>query len=371
WQKLLKLRLEMAANAGLADYRAYRWQEMNRFDYTPENCRQFGQAIEQTVVPAAARVYARRAGQLGLPALKPWDTEVDPLGRAPLKPFTTDAQFRDGVLSILQRVAPLVGDYFQKMMQAGALDLMNRKDKAPGGYCASYDAEKLPFIFMNAVGLHGDVMTLVHESGHATHNFQSQHLPWFQQRHAGLEFAEVASMGMELLAAPYFAQSQGGFYSDADARRALSENLEKDVQFWPYMAVVDGFQHWVYENPQAAMEPANCDREWTSLWQRLMQGVDWTGLDDVLATGWQRKLHIFLEPFYYVEYGLAQLGAIQVWANALEDQQTAVAAYLKALALGGTKSLPELYAAAGAKFAFDAGTLGSLIRLIEEQLAKN
>jgi len=369
WQKLLKLRLQMAANAGFSDYRAYRWQEMNRFDYTPENCEQFQQAIEAAVVPAASRIYARRAKKLGLATLKPWDQDVDPQGRSPLAPFATDEEFRAGVLSILKRVNPEVGVYFRKMMDGGTLDLMNRKDKAPGGYCASYDTAKLPFIFMNAVGLHGDVMTLVHESGHATHNFQALHLPWFQQRHAGLEFAEVASMGMELLAAPYFAKSQGGFYSEADASRALVENLEKDVQFWPYMAVVDGFQHWVYENPQAAMEPANCDRQWTALWNRLMPGVDWTGFEDVVATGWHRKLHIFQVPFYYVEYGLAQLGATQVWANALKDQQAAVGAYLKALALGGTKSLPELYAAAGAKFAFDAGTLGNIITLIEEKLA--
>jgi oligoendopeptidase F len=369
WQKLLKLRLEMAQNAGFPDYRAYRWLDMCRFDYTPENCRQFGQAIEQAVVPAAARINARRAKRLGLATLKPWDQDVDPLGRAPLAPFKGVEEFKAGVHSILRQVDPQFGRYFEAMVKGGSLDLENRKNKAPGGYCSTYEAEKLPFIFMNAVGLHGDVMTLIHESGHASHNFEAHVLPWFQQRHAGLEFAEVASMGMELLAAPYFAKSKGGFYSDADAARALGDNLEKDVQFWPYMAVVDGFQHWVYENPQAAMEPANCDRQWTSLWHRLMSGVDWTGFDEVVATGWQRKLHIFLEPFYYVEYGLAQLGACQVWANALRDQAAAVASYRQALAFGGTKSLPELYAAAGAKFAFDAGTLGNIIALIEEKLA--
>jgi oligoendopeptidase F len=369
WQKLLKLRLQMAANAGFSDYRAYRWQEMHRFDYTPENCKQFQLAIEQAAVPAATRIYERRAKQLGLAALKPWDKEVDPLGRAPLAPFKDVEEFKAGVRSILTRVDPQVGTYFDTMVKEGTLDLENRKNKAPGGYCATYDAAKLPFIFMNAVGLHRDVMTLIHESGHASHSFEAQHLPWFQQRHAGLEFAEVASMGMEHLAAPYFAKSAAGFYSDEDAARAMTENLQKDVLFWPYMAVVDGFQHWVYENPQAAIEPANCDKQWTSLWNRLMTGVDWSGFEDVVATGWQRKLHIFLVPFYYVEYGLAQLGAAQVWANALKDQAVAVAAYRKALALGGTKSLPDLYVAAGAKFAFDAGTLGTVIKLIEEKLA--
>jgi oligoendopeptidase F len=369
WQKFMKLRLQMAANAGFPDYRSFRWQEMHRFDYTPENCKQFQQAIEKAVVPAATRIYARRAKQLGLATLKPWDQDVDPLGRPPLAPFKNVDEFKAGVHSILKRVDPNVGRYFETMMKEGTLDLENRKNKAPGGYCSTYDAAKLPFIFMNAVGLHGDVMTLVHESGHASHNFETQRLPWFQQRHAGLEFAEVASMGMELLAAPYFAKAAGGFYSQEDAVRALTENLEKDVQFWPYMAVVDGFQQWVYENPQAAMEPANCDKQWTSLWNRLMPGVDWSGFQNVVATGWQRKLHIFLVPFYYVEYGLAQLGACQVWANALKGQASAVANYRKALTLGGTKSLPELYAAAGAKFAFDASTLGGIIKLIEEKLA--
>jgi len=370
WRKLLKLRLAMAANAGYPDYRAFRWQEMHRFDYTPENCRQFQQAIEQAVVPAATRISARRAKQMGLEALKPWDLDVDPLGREPLAPFKGVDEFKAGVASILNRVDPQVGGYFQTMMKEGTLDLENRKNKAPGGYCTSYDTLRLPFIFMNAVGLHGDVMTLIHESGHATHVFEARPLKWHQQRHSGLEFAEVASMGMELLAAPYFAKSKGGFYSDADAARALTENLEKDVQFWPYMAVVDGFQQWVYENPEAAMESANCDRQWTTLWHRLMKGVDWSGVEDVVVTGWHRKLHIFQVPFYYVEYGLAQLGACQVWANALKDQPSAVANYRKALALGGTASLPVLYAAAGAKFAFDAETLGAIIRLIEGRLAE-
>jgi oligoendopeptidase F len=368
WQKLLKLRLAMAANAGFSDYRAFRWQEMHRFDYTPDNCKQFQQAIEQAVVPAATRVYARRAKRMELAALKPWDLDVDPQGREPLAPFRNVDEFKSGVSSILSQVDPQVGSYFQTMMKEGSLDLENRKNKAPGGYCTSYATLKLPFIFMNAVGLHGDVMTLIHESGHATHVFEARPLPWQQQRHAGLEFAEVASMGMELLAAPYFAKSKGGFYTDDEAARASTENLEKDVQFWPYMAVVDGFQQWVYENPKAAMEPANCDKQWTSLWNRFMTGVDWSGFEDVVATGWHRKLHIFQVPFYYVEYGLAQLGATQVWANALKDQASAVANYRKALALGGTRSLPELYAAAGAKFAFDAGTLGAIIKLIEEKL---
>ncbi len=370
WRKLLKLRCQMAANAGFADYRAFRWQEMFRFDYTADDCKQFHQAIEAAAVPAATRIYQRRGRQLGLEVLRPWDLDVDPQGRPALTPFQDTRQFTAGVHTILQKVDSRLGGYFETMMAEQLLDLENRNNKAPGGYCATLDTVKRPFIFMNAVGLHGDVMTLIHESGHACHSFEASRLPYHQQRQVGLEFAEVASMGMELLAAPYFAKAAGGFYTEAEAGRALAENLEKDVLFWPYMAVVDGFQHWVYENPQAAMEPANCDRQWTGLWHRFMAGVDWTGFEDVLETGWHRKLHIFMEPFYYVEYGLAQLGAAQVWANALKNQSAAVAAYRKALALGGTKSLPELYAAAGAKFSFDSGTLSMVVNLIEEKLAQ-
>jgi oligoendopeptidase F len=369
WQKLLKARVQMAANAGKKDFREFRWQEMLRFDYTPAHAAQFQSAIESAVAPAAARVYDRRRTQMGLDVLKPWDMGVDPQGRDPLRPFSDPAQFRSGTGSILERVDPKVGGYFRVMLAEKLLDLENRKDKAPGGYCASLETAKQPFIFMNAVGLHGDVMTLIHEGGHAVHSFESSRLPYSQQRMVGLEFAEVASMGMELLAEPYFEKAQGGFYSADEARRARTQNLEGIVLFWPYMAVVDAFQHWVYGNPDAAMEPANCDREWTELWKRFMPGADWTGFEDIVATGWQRKLHIFIEPFYYIEYGLAQMGACQVWANALKDQAGSVAAYLRALALGGTKSLPELYAAAGARFAFDAATLGSIVGLIEQRLS--
>ena len=370
WRQLLALRLDVARNAGFGDYRSYRWQDMLRFDYTPEDCRQFQRAIETAVVPAASRIYGQRRKRLGVDKLRPWDLDVDPLGRPPLKPFETIDQFKTGVHSMLTRVDAGLGGYFKTMMDEQLLDLDNRKNKAPGGYCTSFEAAKRPFIFMNAVGLHGDVMTLVHEGGHAVHSFEADRLPWFQQRQVGLEFAEVASMGMELLAAPYFGKDRGGFYSAADAARAYADNLERNILFWPYMAVVDSFQHWAYENPAEAMEPQNCDRKWADLTRRFMPGIDWTGFEDVLATGWHRKLHIHQVPLYYVEYGLAQLGACQVWANALKDQAAAVAAYKRALALGGTKSLPELFAAAGARFAFDAASLQSVVSLMETKLEK-
>lgn len=368
WQRYLKLRLQLAGNAGFGDYRSYRWQELLRFDYTPENSKQFQQAIEAAVVPAATRVYERRRRQLGLKTLRPWDLDVDPLGRAALAPFKTIERFKSGVHAMLTRVDAGLGGYFRTMMDEKLLDLDNRKNKAPGGYCTSFEAAQRPFIFMNAVGLHGDVMTLVHEAGHACHSFAASRLPYYQQRQVGLEFAEVASMGMELLASPYFGRDSGGFYSKDEAARAYADNLERDILFWPYMALVDAFQHWVYENPADAMEPVNCDRKWTELSDRFMPGVDWSGFEDELATGWHRKLHIHQAPLYYVEYGLAQLGACQVWANALKDQAAAVTAYKDALALGGMKSLPELFSAAGARFAFDADTLRTVVSLMEAKL---
>ena len=233
------------------------------------------------------------------------------------------------------------------MRREKLLDLGNRKGKAPGGYCTQFQVAKRPFIFANAVGLHDDVQTLLHEAGHAFHAFEASHLPYYQQWDVSMEFAEVASMGMELLAAPYLPAQEDSFYSEPEAARARVEHLEGLILFWPYMAVVDAFQHWVYENHAAAADAKNCDAKWAELWRRFMPGVDWSGLDNEMMTGWHRKLHIYHYPFYYVEYGLAQLGAVQVWRNALEDQSDAVAHYRAALSLGGTVPLPELYAAAG------------------------
>jgi oligoendopeptidase F len=221
---------------------------------------------------------------------------------------------------------------------------------------------------MNAVGLSSDVRTLLHESGHAFHNFERFTLPYAQQRIPGLEFAEVASMAMELLASPYLSGPSGGLYSQADADRFRLAHLENILAFWPYMAVVDAFQHWVYTHHAAASDLAACDAQWLELWQRFIPGVDWSGLDAEAMTGWQRKPHIHRYPFYYVEYGLAQLGAVQVWRNALRDPAQALESYRRALRLGGTASLPDLYQACEAKLAFDAQTLGEAVRLVEETI---
>ncbi len=365
WVRLMDARQQLAANAGRKDYRDYRWQQSLRFDYTPEDCHRFCQAIEQVVVPAAARLFEKRRQRLGLPSLRPWDLDVDLLGRAPLKPFQSIEELIEKTGAIFRQLDPTLGDYFQIMRQEKLMDLVNRKGKAPGGYCIDYPLVRRPFIFANFVGLQDDVQTLFHESGHAFHVFETSRLPYYHQMQVGMEMAEVASMSMELLAAPYLSADHQGFYSPGEAARARIEHMEVIIRFWPYMAVVDQFQHWAYEHPEQASDPDRCDACWSELWRRYMVGVDWSGLEDAMATGWQRKAHIFQQPFYYIEYGMAQLAAIQVWRNAVENQSEAVSHYRNALSLGATRPLPELYQAAGARFSFDAATLQSSIDLLE------
>jgi oligoendopeptidase F len=281
-----------------------------------------------------------------------------------LRPFESMAELEAKTSAIFHAVDPQLGEYFEIMRREGLLDLDNRKNKAPGGYCTEFPITGCPFIFANSIGVHDDVQTLLHEGGHAFHLFESAALPYGWHIQIPWEFLEVASMSMELLAAPYLTVDYGGFYTPSQAARARIEHLERSLLFWPYMAVVDAFQHWVYENPSEAIYTENCDSAWSDLWQRFMPGVDWSGLEQEMCTGWQRKAHIHTDPFYYVEYGLAQLGATQVWANALRDQAGAVAAYRRALALGDTASLPELFSAAGARFAFDTGALSEAVDLI-------
>lgn len=370
WANYLQVRRQIAANAGKPDYRSYRWQQLLRFDYTPEDCLRFHQAIEEAVVPAAWRVYERRRQKLGLASLRPWDLDVDPLHRPPLRPYQTTEELVDRTGAIFRQVDPRLGEYFQMMARDGLLDLENRKNKAPGGYCTDFAVMRQPFIFMNGVGLHEDVQTLLHEGGHAFHVFETRPIRLAQQLQVPMEFAEVASMSMELLASPYLEARLGGFYSAQDAARARIEHLENNILFWPYMAVVDAFQHWAYAAPEQASDPARCDASWGRLWERFMPGVDWSGLEEECKTGWHRKLHIFTAPFYYVEYGLAQLGAVQVWRNSLRDQAAAVRQYRQGLALGGSVALPQLYQAAGARLAFDRETLAEAVQLMESRISE-
>lgn len=368
WTELLALRQEIAANAGYADYRAYAWVSRLRFDYTPEDSLRFHDAIEEVVTPAVKKILERQRQRLGVDTIRPWDLAVETSGSTPLRPFSEEEEFIEKSAAIFHKLDPQLGDYFDLMRDGDYLDLMSRKNKRPGGYCASYPVSKRPFIFMNSVGVNDNVRTLTHEAGHAFHAFEKFNLPYQQQRAVTAEFNEVASMAMELLTTPFWSQSQGGYYSETDAARARIEHLEKIVQFWAYMAVVDGFQHWAYTHAEEAAHPANCDAAWSALWDRFMGAEDWSGLEDYKATGWHRKLHIFTYPFYYVEYGMAQLGSVQIWANMLKDQPRALAAYKESLALGGTRSLPDLYAAAGAKFEFTAETLRPAIDLLMQTI---
>ena len=367
WARMLMLRNEIASNADFASYRDYRWQELLRLEYTPDDCLEFHEAIESKVVPVASSVLERRCEALGVESLRPWDLNVDKFGRDPLEPFVEVEELIHKASNIFHAVDPVLGGHFDRMNADGLLDLDNREGKAPGGYAEYFLATRQPFIFMNAVGMDWDVQTILHEGGHAFHIYESAELPYVQQLEIPAEFAEVASMGMELLSAPYLTTANGGYYSEADAARSRIKHLEGIVLFLPYMAVVDAFQHWVYRS----MEPPSaeeCDEKWAQLWDRFRPGIDWSGLEVQKRTGWHRILHLYIYPFYYVDYGLAQLGAIQVWKNAMADQPGAVRRYRQALALGGTAPLTELYRAAGAKLAFDEETVGETIALVETTL---
>src|SRR5690606_12077197 len=274
---------------------------------------------EAVVVPAAERIYASKRAKLGLDRLRPWDVAVDASGKPQLRPYRQQDELVQGSLNIFQHVDPALARHCATVAEVNLLAPDTRSGKALGGYCATLTWRKRPFIFMNGVGIHDDVQTMLHEAGHAFHVFESSRLPLVWQANAPMEFCEVASMSMELLAAPYLTEDRGGFYTASEAARARIEHLEGIITFLPYMAVVDAFQHWVYTHSEQALDPANCDAAWDKLWQRFIPEVDWSGYEDGRKTGWHRKPHIFGSPFYYIEYGMAQIGALQVWRNSLTD----------------------------------------------------
>ena len=370
WGKLMDVRLQLAENADKKDYRDFSWQQRVRLDYEPADSLQFVDAVEEVVVPAAARVYDRYQERMGLERLRPWDVidNRSTMDFPVLEAFETEDEFTSRVSGIYRKLDPVLGEYFDLMREENLLDLVNRQGKGPGAFCTSFPTQKRPFIFMNAVGLATDVRTLFHESGHAFHFFERTRLPYIHQRHTGLEFGEVASTAMELLTSRYISEGEGGFFTEEESAHYHRGHLENKLLFWPYMAVVVAFQHWVYQHHQRASDPTRCDQKWSELVDRFLPAIDWDDLQDVKETGWQRKLHIHRAPFYYIEYGLSLLGAVQLWENALDDERDALRRYRQSLGLGGTASLPDLYAAAGVKFAFDAETLGSAVDLIEKKL---
>jgi oligoendopeptidase F len=360
---LFELRAKMAANADLTDFRAYAFRAYQRFDYTPEDCLRFHDAIERTAVPAAREMNARRRRNLGVGTLRPWDLAVDEKGRERLKPFDTVEELCSACGQVFERIDPELGGQFREMKKNGYLDLGSRKGKAPGGYQSTYDESRHPFIFMNAVGLHGDVRTLLHEGGHSFHAYATREEPLLEYRSSPIEFAEVASMAMELLALEHY----DVIYAGEDLARARREQLEHIIKFFPWMAIIDGFQHWLYTHPDHDRDERRA--RWLELHDQFGTDVEFSGHEEARAYLWQRQLHLFEVPFYYVEYGIAQLGALQVWLNARRDRAGAVSQYRQALSLGGSRPLPELFEAAGARLDFSYETIAPLIEAVQEDLA--
>jgi oligoendopeptidase F len=366
FDKMYALRVAVATEAGFPDFQRYCFAAKHRFDYTPEDCAGFHEAVIKTVTPAVERLMRYRQQALGVDTLRPWDVTVDLDIKEPLRPFTDVGTFVSKAQRIFQRVDAELGQRFKIMADEQLLDLESRPGKAPGGYCTDLSFRGRPFIFMNAVGVPDDVNTLVHEAGHCFHDFATHALPFTWQRRTGHEAAELASMSMELLAMPYLV-TPDGYYSPEQARVAWLEHLEDVLASLVHIASVDAFQAWIYTDPAGGDRQAR-DAKWLELRSRFEAGVDWSGLEQERVARWYRQLHIFELPFYYIEYGIAQMGALQVFRNAVRDAGSAVSAYKQFLSLGGTRSLPELYKAAGVKLVFDAETMGELVDFVEERI---
>lgn len=364
FDELVKLRTQIAKNAGFENYRDFMFRKMGRFDYAPADCVQFHDAVEKEVIPAIREIQGERKRQLKLEKLRPWDLAVDPQNRAPLKPFAGVGEMVSRTQKIFNQLDAGLADGFQQMQDLKLLDLDNRKGKAPGGYQSTLSEARVPFIFMNAVGVQRDVETILHEAGHAFHAQATCDEDLYSYRSAPIELCEVASMSMELLGNEFLEE----FYATPEANRARKTHLENIIGFFPWMATVDAFQHWIYTH--AGHTRAERRAAYLQLMDRFGGDVDWSGYAEARAFSWHRQLHIFLHPFYYVEYGIAQLGALQVWANSKRDKAKALDDYKKSLALGGSRPLPELFAAAGCKFQFDAATIRPLIQLAGNELKR-
>ncbi len=362
FDQMVALREKIAANAGFPNYLEYAFRARGRFDYTPADCREFHAAIETAILPLLRELQEQRRERLQLPSLRPWDLEVDSSRRPLLRPFAAVTQLVERAQKIFQQLDRPLADGFRMMEEFRLLDLENRKGKAPGGYQATLNEARLPFIFMNAVGMQRDVETMLHEAGHAFHALATREEDLYSYRHAPIEFCEVASMSMELLGNEHLEE----FYEVPEANRARRIHLEGIVKFFPWMATVDAFQHWIYTHPGHTRAARSA--YWESLMERYGGLVDWSGYDLARANLWHRQLHIFLHPFYYVEYGIAQLGALQVWANSKRDKPKTLRDYETALALGGSRPLPDLFAAAGCRFEFNLKTVQPLMDLLRAKL---
>ncbi len=362
FDRLVGLRAQVARNSGFASFRDYMFKRKHRFDYAPADCEAFHRAAEEVCVPVLRRLNARRREALGVDSLRPWDLAVDSRGRPPLRPFDGAEELIEKTSRLFHRMEPSLGTMFDSLRGGDCLDLDSRKGKAPGGYQAHRDRSRKPFIFMNAAGLHRDLETMVHEAGHAFHSILCNDEPLLHYRHAPLEFAEVASMSMELLSFPYL----GEFYDEAQVARAKRERLEDLSALLPWVATIDAFQHWIYTHPEHSRDERTA--HWLELDERFGAAVSWDGLEHYRQMSWQRQGHLFGVPFYYIEYGIAQLGALQLWLGFKADRARAIENYRRALRLGGSRPLPELFEAAELTFDFGPDTVKRLMDDVQREL---
>ena len=363
---LLKLRHQVAKNAGFENFRDYMFQALGRFDYTPHDCYKFHEAIERDIVPILLEQAKKRKKALKLDVLKPWDTEVDISGKPALKPFNSGADLIEKTIACFDELNPYIGERIKIMNENGLFDVESRKGKAPGGYNYPLAETGAPFIFMNSANTFRDLTTMVHEGGHAIHTFITADLELNDFKHLPSEVAELASMSMELISMDKW---DIFFDNEEDLKRAKRDQLRDVLKTLPWVAVVDQFQHWIYTNPNHTIE------ERREAWQQIFEPfgenfVDWTGYEDALYNLWQKQLHIFEVPFYYIEYGIAQLGAIAIWKNYKEHPKEALEQYLNALKLGYTKTIKKIYETAGIKFDFSAAYVKELADFVKKELAK-
>ena len=363
FSSLIQKRQQLAQNAGFANFRDYKFVEMGRFDYKKEDCFAFHEAIKTHIVPLVKEIQAEKLRKLGKNLFKPWDLDVDPEGKPALQPFKTGAEMLSGTIQMFDRIDPYFGDCLRVMDQLGHLDLDSKQGKAPGGYNYPLYEIGVPFIFMNAVGSQRDLETMVHEGGHAIHPFLSRDLSLTAFKNLPSEVAELASMSMELLSMPQWSE----FYEPQAQQRAMREQIEGTLKVLPWIAQIDAFQHWIYENPTHTRQERSA--HWIQLTQDFGTGlVDWTDYEDLIECSWQRQLHLFEVPFYYIEYGIAQLGALGVWKNSLANKQRAIEQYKNALSLGYSAPMSTIYETAGVPFDFSSERLQTLAQFIKEQL---
>jgi oligoendopeptidase F len=366
WAKLLQLRQQIARNAGFESYREYRWQQLFRFDYTPEDCRTFHTAAEHVLAAETSGLWEKRRRLLRVDHLRPWDTEVDPRGDSAAVLSFDSQSLAVQCVALVRRIDLDLASYVESMLRDRLLDLDARPHKATMNCLFPLPARRQAYLFANLAGSVRDVFILLHEMGHAFHEFEMGQLPYHHQRKEGflpLEFAEVASTSMELIGP--LRLHEAGLCSERQAAQLCVRRLERTAMHWlPLSARVDAFQHWVYDYPERTIDPHACDEVWAELSRRYVPWVDWSGLEEALGRGWQDVEQIYCFPFYQIEYAIAALGALQIWNNYRRDPRAAIQQYRAALALGATGTLPELFATAGATFAFDETTLRSRIQAL-------